>query len=445
MAPNVAAAPDSSPVYPDLADVKGQAHARRALEVAASGQHSLLFYGPPGTGKSMLAQRLPGLLPPMNDDEALESAAVHSIEGGFRPERWKIRPIRSPHHSASTAALVASSGVAAGATPIRLPRPRQECAVNTDDPCCKSCGQAAGTCPADPTCVGPNGGLALLSAAEDDVNLRCWDQKRRFGIDFLYPVDRYVQAFSSPMIADRAGNIVPNPIFSDLNPMDPVTTIRGPQQVLLAGIVGVPWQDIARDKTDLKKGFKNAAELAVAIAPNGPTTWDVILGDSATNKKPLDPLMLETYLKRTGTNPITGDMLVNATMALGNPINGHEWTIAQNDLQYACITALLAGTERDCTDTSLASCDCTNANNDNPLCLEDPVNFNRRTLQVRMKAYPGLRHLAVLKGLGDQALVGSICPAQLVDMSNTATDFGYQPTLDGIAAWVKRRGCSALP
>lgn len=95
-----------APDYPDLADVKGQSQARRALEVAASGQHSLLFYGPPGTGKSMLAQRLPGLLPPMGDAEALESAAVQSVEGSFRPERWRQRPMRSPHHSASAAALV---------------------------------------------------------------------------------------------------------------------------------------------------------------------------------------------------------------------------------------------------------------------------------------------------------------------------------------------------
>ena len=94
------------PSYPDLADVKGQVQARRALEVAASGQHSLLFYGPPGTGKSMLAQRLPGLLPPLNDAEALETAAIHSVEGSFRPERWRQRPIRAPHHSASSAALV---------------------------------------------------------------------------------------------------------------------------------------------------------------------------------------------------------------------------------------------------------------------------------------------------------------------------------------------------
>ena len=91
---------------PDLSEVKGQAQARRALEVAAAGRHSLLMFGPPGTGKSMLAQRLPGLLPPMSDDEALESAAVQSLDGSFQPRHWSRRPFRAPHHSASAAALV---------------------------------------------------------------------------------------------------------------------------------------------------------------------------------------------------------------------------------------------------------------------------------------------------------------------------------------------------
>jgi magnesium chelatase family protein len=94
------------PAYPDLADVKGQQAARRALEVAAAGGHSLLMSGPPGTGKSMLAARLPGILPPMAQAEALESAAVLSLSGQFRPESWRIRPYRAPHHSASGVALV---------------------------------------------------------------------------------------------------------------------------------------------------------------------------------------------------------------------------------------------------------------------------------------------------------------------------------------------------
>jgi len=95
------------PNYPDLAEVKGQAQAKRALEVAAAGGHSVLMVGPPGTGKSMLAARFPGLLPPMSGEDALESAALASLgSGGFRLETWKQRPFRAPHHSASTVALV---------------------------------------------------------------------------------------------------------------------------------------------------------------------------------------------------------------------------------------------------------------------------------------------------------------------------------------------------
>ena len=96
--------------YPDLAEVKGQAQAKRALEVAAAGNHSLLMSGPPGAGKSMLAQRLPGLLPPMTHAEALESAAVHSLAGSFKLAQWQQRPFRAPHHSASSAALVGGGG-----------------------------------------------------------------------------------------------------------------------------------------------------------------------------------------------------------------------------------------------------------------------------------------------------------------------------------------------
>jgi len=106
--PLVEPAFDTAPVaYPDLADVKGQLHAKRALEVAAAGRHSLLFTGPPGTGKSMLAARLPGLLPPMSEEEALEAAAVQSLaHQGFDITRWRQRPFRAPHHTASAVALV---------------------------------------------------------------------------------------------------------------------------------------------------------------------------------------------------------------------------------------------------------------------------------------------------------------------------------------------------
>ncbi len=97
----------------DLADVKGQAVAKRALEIAAAGGHSLLLIGPPGTGKSMLAQRFADLLPELSLDEALESAAIASLAGRFDLRHWRQRPTRSPHHTATSVALVG------GGTPPR--------------------------------------------------------------------------------------------------------------------------------------------------------------------------------------------------------------------------------------------------------------------------------------------------------------------------------------
>jgi magnesium chelatase family protein len=99
------------PVYPDLADVRGQMPARRALEVAAAGGHSILLVGPPGTGKSMLASRFPGLLPPLEEAEALEVASIQSSVGQFQATQWGVRPYRAPHHTASAVSLVGGGGV----------------------------------------------------------------------------------------------------------------------------------------------------------------------------------------------------------------------------------------------------------------------------------------------------------------------------------------------
>jgi len=113
LVPQPTPAMDARTALPDLVDVRGQAQARRALEVAAAGGHSLLLSGPPGTGKSMLAARLPGLLPPMTDAEALAAAAMQSLgEGGFNPARWGHRPFRAPHHTASAVALVGGGALA---------------------------------------------------------------------------------------------------------------------------------------------------------------------------------------------------------------------------------------------------------------------------------------------------------------------------------------------
>lgn len=96
----------ASQPYPDLSDVQGQMAAKRALLIAASGGHNLLFSGPPGTGKTLLASRLPGLLPPLDEQEALEVAAIQSVASHVPLAHWPQRPFRQPHHSASGPALV---------------------------------------------------------------------------------------------------------------------------------------------------------------------------------------------------------------------------------------------------------------------------------------------------------------------------------------------------
>jgi len=109
-APTTSASLDAQ--APDLADVRGQPQARRALEIAATGAHNLLLCGPPGTGKTMLASRLPGILPPLEEGEALELAAVRSVAGHDNDvAAWKVRAFRHPHHTASAVALVGGGSI----------------------------------------------------------------------------------------------------------------------------------------------------------------------------------------------------------------------------------------------------------------------------------------------------------------------------------------------
>ena len=103
---NATVSPKNWPKFENLSDVRGQTQAKRVLEIAAAGQHSLLMIGPPGSGKSMLAARLPGIMPPLQGEAAKASAAVLSLVGQFIPEAFGVRPYRQPHHTASAVALV---------------------------------------------------------------------------------------------------------------------------------------------------------------------------------------------------------------------------------------------------------------------------------------------------------------------------------------------------
>ncbi|WP_437902428.1 hypothetical protein WME95_27925 [Sorangium sp. So ce327] len=336
---------------------------------------------------------------------------------------------------------------------FRLWRPRTECATDPNSPCCTSCAQQQDGCPVDPACTAPDGTVARLTAAEDPVNSRCWDQKRRFGIDFLYPIERYTRALTERTVVSRSGDIVPNPIFSDLDPSDDNTRTRGPQHIVFTGIVGVPWQDLARQNAlgqpDLLAGLnqfgqpvgglKNAAELA--DPPSGTTlssTWEALLGDPANHIPAADPLMIESMAPRSGVNPIIGAATVHPSSVGWNPINGREYTVppgSTGDLQYACIFPLAE--ERVC-DGAAQSCDCrpiAGVPSDNPLCkpegTNDPADPGARSsVQDHAKAYPGLRELQLIRSLGERGVAGSICPKQLVDTSSP--DYGYRPIMNAV-------------
>jgi hypothetical protein len=322
-------------------------------------------------------------------------------------------------------------------------RPRPECADDPNDPCCAPCDEAPAECAPKAECKDADGNWARLSKADDPVNLRCFDQKRRFGKSYLYPTSRYARGLTDPKVPDQKGNLVPNPLFVDLDPDDDVRGQRAPGLVFLAGIVGVPWQDIARDPTTLVKGLKTAKELA--IRDSGVSTWDIILGDPDKRVLPLDPHMHEKIEERSGQNPITGAQIAPSTAGLmADPISGHEKP-ADDSPQYACIFPLLS--PFDCTG---ATCDC-NSPEGNPLC-QDPSGAYGST-QYYAKAYPGVRELSVLKAIGDQAIVASVCPANMDDAAekdattaNDAPDFGYRPAIGALVDQLKGKlGHQCLP
>jgi hypothetical protein len=283
-----------------------------------------------------------------------------------------------------------------GSQPWHLPRARQECAADPGSHCCASCGQQTPSgCDEDPTCA-----QGSLPAIDDPLNLRCFDNKRRFGLDFLYPVERYINALTQPTIApdqfDLEGNMaVPNPIFSDLANLG--TGVRGTSLVFLTGIVGVPWQLVAKNPFDLSAGYQAGPSI----------DWEAVIGDPASFVAPLDPHMVESIDPRPGL-PMTS----------GDPVHGGEWTIpGRDDLQYACTFDLPE--PRDCTVE--LPCDCTEPGNDNPLCAGAT-----NQLQVKDKAYPGLRTLSVVRGLGAQGVAASICPG-VQDPAHVAS--GYRPAV----------------
>jgi hypothetical protein len=321
----------------------------------------------------------------------------------------------------------------AARTGVRLWAASETCDTDPNSACCHSCRvPVPGGCPASARCGGDPAAAPTLPVEEDGPNIRCHDQKRRFGLDFLYPAQRYIDGLTRPTVQNRAGDMVPNPLFA---PGD-TGLVRDRSLVFLAGIIGVPWQDIATDES-ITDGAKLEFLTARELSEKG--RWAVILGDPSTNTKPTDPLMIESVAPRQGTNPITNDALVTWETPRGNPINGHEFNnIGNDDLQYVCTFPLstpVPATE--CATKPTGACDCvteTDAQMQKPLCFNSGA-FT--TTQHFAKAYPGTRYLEVLRGFGDNSIVASICPKNLVGSDATDPNVGYNPAVGAI---VKRLG-----
>ncbi len=326
----------------------------------------------------------------------------------------------------------------------RMPRSSSTCESAPNDPCCRSCALSEGTPPTgcvplsnDSVCKMTDAvqGYAIWDAEHDSLNLRCYDQHQRFGFDLLYETSRYVQA-----LTQRSLTLQSNPNVSVTNPLfdtpDPNMRPRDPSLVWLAGIVGVPWQDIADDASLTGSGLTYLTSQELLDRGR----WDYLLGSPDKNPvvPPLDPFMIETPQERSGVNTIAQVEIVpsNSTNPRANVINGHEQAIPElNDLQYACIFELPK--PKPCQPAD-AACNCapsaagdpsavTAANS--PVC-QPPGGGAAQTTQYFAKAYPGVRELTVLKDLGANAIVTSICPKVMSPSDDP--NYGYTPAMSAI-------------
>jgi len=327
------------------------------------------------------------------------------------------------------------------------------CAENPNDKCCYSCAMGAPKgCAPDPTC-----NEARLSPELDGQNLRCFDQKRRFGVDLLYPTQRYVNALTQAELCWSAldlslegcdeQDIFPNPLF---------VSGRSPFQVLLAGIIGVPTQALeAGSNAGAAPGslanavrFKSYEELT-----NG-GIWDQILGSPGVawqERKGSQPEILGSAPVPPNLPQMVESPSPRTGVRAGNTLNGREYDATQgtakpggtpraDDLQYACISPLPV--PRDCAalNPEQDACDCFDGVNQRPLCEQTPGTSAPGTTQFWAKAYPSLRELQVLKDYGERtsnSIVASICALEVTDTSSP--NYGYRPAMDALISRMAER------
>jgi hypothetical protein len=322
-------------------------------------------------------------------------------------------------------------------TDMRSFRSTSACS-DPNDACCQSCAEAAANpgCPAISSDSECQKGI-MLGVADDSLNLRCWDQKRRFGLDLLQPLSRYVDGLTRQSVFNVAGDVVQNPIFKGLS------VHRHPSQVILTGIVGVPWQDLADQASLTGPGLTNLT--AAELTKQG--RWKVMIGEPNASPpiRATDPFMLEmtsdrALLSSVHENPISHDLIVpsDSTNPLANAINGHESVnVANAVLQPACTFAF--ATPRLCDQAAKdadSSCKCFSPNlPENSAICQPPGGGPAGTTQYGESATPSLRPLQVLQALGDNAVTSSICP-KIVDPADA--DYGYHPAMKALATRLAR-------
>ena len=317
-------------------------------------------------------------------------------------------------------------------TPGAMPRATSQCETDPSHPCCLSCIQANWPEQCDDPRTDPNCQAGYfheeVDPADDPLSLRRYAQKQRFGLDFLHPTSRYVEGLTEREIVTRSGEIVTNPLFAPNERYYPDLAPRMDSSLIfLAGIVGVPWQDIATDDSlDTNTGTLRYLR-ADEIAARG--IWSEILGDPAASPPvpPTDPFMLESVAPREGVNPRTGIAIAPPRAGPGgNTINGHESRGEGRDtLQYACIFPL--GTTRECANAQPGqSCDCKTSDvpDDRALC--------DGTIQHYGKAYPATRQLQVLRDYGGNSIVASMCPKNPNCANPADINCGYNPAVNAI-------------
>ncbi len=265
-----------------------------------------------------------------------------------------------------------------------LPRGRSACYWDAADPCCFPC-----DAPDAPGCLAAaqdSQCQSLMNPIEDSANLRCWDQKRRFGADWLWPVSRYADALGKPTITDRDGMPVDNPLFASGRPHS---------FVALTSIAGVPWQLIATEQSKTEPDV-------LSYRPPPVIDWKGVLSD---------PHMVESVEPRPGVPTWTGT---------DDDIVGHDHDETWDELQYACTFAL-----PEPKPGVVASPPSIH----DPL-FQDPVTGAYGTTQYRAAAFPALRQLAVTAEIENGATsLASACPKTLAgDPSSSA--FGYNAAFD---------------